>query len=368
MHPPENLELITTDAPSRWDGVLEEIGDYDFWHLSGYHRLAEIRDRVKAVLLVYRDLGCTMAFPMLLRDIDSEESGVERGLKDVTSVRGLVSPVVSRGEVSDEVRNGFQEALQGFFRQNRVVAAYARLNPLAGRESLLAGMGSIVPTGYVLAVDLSGSEEVQFANYRQSCRHEVRRLFKLGFTWGTVGIERLDEFFALYTASMDRLHASPAYYFDKSYFSYLIDDMSAHTCLLACKDGEKTICIGIFAAGSRVAHGLYVGSDPEYMRLSPVKLFVDSGRRWANSRGATLLDIGGSNSFSHNSLSDFKMGFGPKEYTYSTWRHIVDRQAYKSLRTEACRRAGKTPDTPYFPAYRHPELQVKEVAADVQSP
>ncbi len=59
-------EVLTGPDGSRWDEVLDEIGTYDFCHLSRYNQLAEHFGQGRAHLLVFREGNCTIAFPLLL--------------------------------------------------------------------------------------------------------------------------------------------------------------------------------------------------------------------------------------------------------------------------------------------------------------
>ena len=75
------VEVLRTNQPDRWKEVLEEVGSYDYYHLPQFHKLTEIRGYGEAVMPVFREKGCTMAYdrshnPNLRYGCGDQESGV----------------------------------------------------------------------------------------------------------------------------------------------------------------------------------------------------------------------------------------------------------------------------------------------------
>ena len=61
------IELNDDTRASQWDAVISKAYLYDWYHLSGYHRIAQSRGEGKAVLLVYQHSGHLVCLPLLLR-------------------------------------------------------------------------------------------------------------------------------------------------------------------------------------------------------------------------------------------------------------------------------------------------------------
>lgn len=122
----QSLEVITTSESEYWNQVLEEVGTYAFYNLASFHRLSELRGEGRAEMLVYRDSGYTIIYPMLIRDIVIPTVvSAEEGLKDATSVPGLAGPLASASVVPENTRLNFIRALQAYLAENRIVTAYS---------------------------------------------------------------------------------------------------------------------------------------------------------------------------------------------------------------------------------------------------
>src|SRR5690606_20580746 len=64
---------------SDWDAVLNDIGEYDFYHTYDYHMIAKTKKEIP-ILIKYTQNKSVIAFPLLIRDIEGTI------FKDATSV------------------------------------------------------------------------------------------------------------------------------------------------------------------------------------------------------------------------------------------------------------------------------------------
>ena len=351
------LEIITAEDENRWNEVLEEIGTFDFYHLPRYHRLAEIRGEGKAIMPVYREGSFTIAFPMLLREIDIIPS---TDLKDATSVYGYAGPISSVADIPDDVKKRFMNTMQDFYATYGIVSAFSRLHPLIDQSQILDEYGTISKTGGTLSIDLTVPQEVQVSRYRRGHKRDIRELKEMDFVCFEAGLEYLDDFVSIYHSTMSRADADEIYFFDKSYFDYLMREMPEVVHLFVCKDGDKVISVFIGALCNNIMEGHLGGTADEYLPLAPAKLLYDAVRVWSNEAGARILHLGGGVGAKHDSLYDFKLGFGCQEHSFEVWNHVVNQALYDDLCNEACLQAGIEPNGSYFPLYRHPDLHIKQ--------
>jgi hypothetical protein len=353
-----SLEIISTRDSSRWAETLEDAGAYDFYHTSAYHRLAEINGDGEAVMLAYRDAGCVIAFPMLLRDIRMPGCDTINGaLKDATSVYGYPGPVASWDRLTENVRRGFIESLRALFKEENIVSAFSRLHPFLDQPNILSGYGEAVEIGATIAIDLTEPPEVQRSRYRRTNRQEINQLKNKGFTCEECDISALDDFLRAYHETMDRAGAEEYYYFNKPYFEFMLREMAEFAHLFSCKYEGKTVCAGIFSQCKGFVQAHLAGTLTEYARVSPMKLVFDTVRQWGYEQGARVFNIGGGVGGRDDSLLAFKRAFSDREHTYSVWRHVVDDNKYQELHRQACGMYGGEPDGFYFPIYRHPGLK-----------
>ena len=167
----------------------------------------------------------TIAFPLLLRELEEVTPGFPGEWRDVTSVYGYAGPLASPPPLPEETRARWISFVDAFFRDQHVVSAFSRLHPLLEQTSLLQGFGEVVPVGWTLSLDLRQSEEEQWNGFRRNHRQDIKRLIALGVTCEQAGVEQLDEFIEMYYDTMDRVGASPLYYFSKHYFTRLLEDL-----------------------------------------------------------------------------------------------------------------------------------------------
>ncbi len=351
-----SFELLSTAESGRWRETLEEIGEYDIYHLPEFHRLPEMRGEGEALLLVYREGGRVAALPVIMRDIKLPRDLGAPVLRDVTSVGGFAGPLVSPKSDVTEIREGFQHALNEFFAEAGVITAYHRLNPIIGNFDLFEGLGETVILGITVAVDLSYSPEEQLSRYNHGHLDAVKRLKNRGATCERVGPEYLDDFTQVYHETMTRAGAQPEYFFKRDYFEYLLNSMPGVTQLFICNYDGKVISAGIFSKTANIVEGMYAGGLTEYLKLSPIKILNDAVREWANELGAKWFHIGGNGSGARDSQHIFRKGFGGTELPYATWRYIADCGVYGELCAELRRRAGVDSPGGFFPEYRDPSL------------
>ncbi len=355
-----DVEILTTKNPAQWQEIIEQIGFYDFYHLPSFHRLAEIRGEGKAVMPVFRKDGYSLAFPMLLRDIDIPGRNKAAKIpRDATSVCGFAGPVSDRN-LPEDIRQAFLSNLQAFFLEYHTVAAFCRLNPLTYDHCVLKGYGQTVDIGMTLSIDLTLPPETQWANYRSDHKRGTRRLQSKGYICEEAGIESLGEVFEIYHDTMRRLQAIPAFLYDRSYFEYLLNEMAGVMHLFVCRVGDSIAGFRLFSICGGIVSSYLSGTAEEFFRERPSGILYDAGRKWGNEIGARVMHLGGGMGAQRDTLYDFKKSFATNEHIYQTWRHVVDLDAYDGI----CRNfAGCTSsqlNTSYFPAYRDPYLKMPQ--------
>ncbi len=357
-----DIEILTTHDAERWSETLERIGAYDFYHLPQIHRLAEIEREGEAVMPVYREGGHIIAFPMLLRRIEGFPAF--EGLMDVSSIYGYAGPLATPG-LPAEVRDRFIAALDEFFRASRIVTAFSRLHPMIGQTAMLTGYGEISEVGTTISIDLTKSPEEQVAGYRKSHRYEIGRLRNQGFTCRQAGPEALSDFIDIYHESMREVGADPYYFFERSYFEYLMRELRGVMTLFVCEFEGRPACAAMFAKCASIVQYHLAGTRSEFRKLAPMKLLLDTAREWANTTGASVMHLGGGVGAKQDSLYAFKRGFSDREHTFSVWKHVTAPELYRELSREAAAVSGMEPESPYFPYYRHPVFeQIEPELAD----
>ena len=331
------IELSSeSHAFSHWDTVVSKGYLYDWYHLSGYHRIAQIRGEGRPVLLVFESAGYFVAIPLLLRPV-AEVVGLESSnLWDATSVYGYAGPICSHRELPDTVVKSFQGAVSQYFRENKVVTAFSRLHPLIPQEHVLRGIGEVIEIGQTVSIDLTIPLEQQQARYRENHKRNINRLRRLG--WKCTGCcgqdcegECLGEFISIYWETMDRVRASKHYYFDRDYFKNLLRMPGVEVWIFLAHVNGEASAAGIFTLCNGIVQYHLGGTRTRFLKDAPMKLVFDEVRLWANRRGAKVFHLGGGVGGKKDTLFHFKAGFSDRRHRFLVWQWIVDQGEYQKL-------------------------------------
>ncbi len=325
--------MMTLNQP--WGEALG--ARHDFYHLPGYHSLAERRGEGAARLFVHKEGGYSVALPLLLRPLDG-------GLQDATSVYGYAGPAASHEEAPRAVLENFRAALRETLAGLRVVTVFSRLHPLLRQREIVAGLGDCVAGGNTISIDLTLPEEAQRAQFRSDHKRGINKARRAGMTVAE-GAEHLDAFIEIYTETMRRVNAAGHYFFDRAYFEELMA-LGDVRLFAALSGGEVTAGALLFTCNGIVQYHLG-GTRGKYLELAPMKLVFETVRLWAMEQGHTVFHLGGGVGSREDSLFHFKAGFSDRRHPFFTWRWVIDQEACDAL----C--AGKAGGAAgFFPPYR----------------
>ncbi len=359
------LRLIQTDQPSEWAAVLSQSFPYDFYHLPGYHVLAEQQGEGTAHLFVWSEDGWTIALPLLLRSLEGVPgiNGEGTGWRDATSVYGYAGPIASQAVVPEAIREHFRVAVREALRELRVVSVFSRLHPLLPEQGdWLAGLGECMALAKTVSLDLTLPSEAQRGRYRRNHKEGIGKLRRQGIACVyDPECERLPDFIDLYHETMRRVGAAPAYFFPAAYFAALRCCLGRSFHLFGCVIEGRYACGGLFVECNGILQFHLGGTRDDFLRMGPMKLLFDEVREWATARGLRVLHLGGgATSRPDDSLLHFKTGFSDRQHDFRVWRYTLAPEVYdrfcrgRARWNDQNRLCATAPD--FFPAYRCPTV------------
>lgn len=358
-----DVRILTSEHPSDWLAVLERCRPYDFYHLPGYHALAEQQGEGIAHLFVYEEDGCTFALPLLLRSLDAMPGldGMADGRRDATSVYGYAGPLLSGEKIAEEVCTRFQTALRATLHEFGVVSVFSRLHPLFPQQSrVLDGLGECKTLAKTVSLDLTLPLEEQRAQYRRNHKESIGKLRRKGIvSFHDPHCSELNAFVDLYHETMRRVGAAAAYFFPSSYFAGLHACLGPRLHLFGCRIEGCLASAGLFVECDGIVQFHLGGTRDAFLRLAPMKLLFDDVRIWETERGLRVLHLGGgATAQADDSLLHFKMGFSDRTHDFRVWRYVAAPEDYAQLCDRVSQwneRNGLRPSVAeYFPAYRSP--------------
>jgi CelD/BcsL family acetyltransferase involved in cellulose biosynthesis len=358
------MRVLGVERPAEWAAVLRNAPQYDFYHLPGYHALAESRGDGAARLFVHEEGEYTIALPLLLRPLNKEAGLNAEGLQDATSAYGYAGPVFSHPEMPEPVLRNFREALDAELAEMGVIAVFSRLHPLISQRGILAGLGECVAGGETVSIDLTLPDDRQRMQFRSDHRRGIHRALRAGMAAvEDAQLRFLGDFIDVYTETMRRVNAADYYFFDRAYFDELIsrEDSRIHLFVALSAGGEVAAGALMLSCNGILQYHLG-GTRGEYMGLAPMKLLFDTARLWAMERDFKVFHLGGGVGSQADSLFHFKAGFSDRRHPFFTWRWALDPAACERLALEKERwnvGRGLRPGAPgFFPSYRAPGVPI----------
>jgi hypothetical protein len=314
-------------------------------------------EEVRAVLFVCESQGVTIAMPMLVRSLES----FGEGHRDVTSVYGYPGPVASVEHPDEAIVRRFGLNLREYLESQRVVSAFSRLHPLLHPQQgrLLSHFGQILNIGPTVAIDLTLPNEAQWNQYRSNHKRDIQKAREEGIVCVCdVQWTYLRDFIEIYYQNMRRVDANDDYFFDRSYFARLSQELGDRLRLFVALREDVAIAGGLFTVCDWVIQYHLGGTRTEYLHLAPMKLIIEEARRWAIGTDAMALHLGGGVGAKKDGLLHFKLGFSDKVHRFAVWRAIVDQEVYQTLTQKKQawneQHGLRVVDAGYFPAYRAP--------------
>jgi hypothetical protein len=351
----ERFEVLGLTDENRWLDMFHQVGIYDIYHLPVYHRLSEISDEGKGILITYTKDDLIVLFPLIVRMI-ANVPGLEitgQGWYDAVSVYGYSGPVASRALTKKE-KVQYYASLMEYFDSAGIVSVFSSIHPLLGQAELLEGYGDLVPTAPTISIDLTLPKEIQWNNYRKRYKSKINQLKKLGYScYEDKEKEKWDIFIDLYYELMRELNASPYYFFPMEYFSFLKNEMNDFVNLFICLHEGEVIHSAIVTCCNDIVQYHLVGAvKGGHKAMSPGKLLIDTVRLWGIEKKARSLHLGRGLGGAKDSLLHFKEGFSKQENTFWFWRFIANINKYQQFSQTLAITNFLDVDNNYFPIYR----------------
>jgi len=344
------FKVIDINNKVEWDGSLEGISNYDFYHTWDYNNTSFNNGEGIPILCVYKNDKGKIVFPILKRPITIE--GINDKY-DFTSVYGYAGPL-SSSNINEELINSFTKEFKKYCTDNNIISGFSRLHPLIEQENILNAIGNIDSNNKTVVIDLKLTLQEQRKNYRKSNKSEINQLRRrANIIWSDKSYEDIKAFIDIYNANMKRVDAKDYYYFDESYYNNFLNASGYDAQLLFVEiDGVK-VAGAIFVFCDNIIQYHLAGTHEDFLRLAPIKLLLDEIRLLGTEKGYTYLHLGGGTSRSEEDpLFKFKRGFSKTFLDFKIFKSIFDQKVYDSL-TDIVRAKTTNFDENFFPLYRN---------------
>lgn len=347
----EFLELEPSDA--RWSEVLAST-PHDIYHHPAYVALEAKRTGSRPMAGYVRWDSGALLVPLLAR---GPEDG--SGVLDAVSPYGYAGALFA-GEADGATRRAAVQELWQALRQLGYCSVFLRLHPILDGAND-AFESTLHHTGDTVVVDLQQDEVALWMGMEKNTRSVVRRSHRLGLVVERLEPlgEHLEELASIYTETMERVGAAPAYFtFDLAYFRELHAGLDRLLSLVGVKAEGDTVCVSLNSTSHGIVQSMLGGSRTAARPLQPTVLETYESMLLYREAGARYLHLGGGVGGQRDSLFRFKRSFSNDIRPYYSVRAVLDEPRYSQLVSERARSLGVSVaqllGSGFFPAYRAP--------------
>lgn len=344
------LDAAVADDRRTWIDLWSRWPDREVMAHPDYVRLfARPQDRVVAAARQTANGG--ILYPFIVRPL-AQEPWCPSGVKawDTTTAYGYGGAFAWNTTPEEAV--DFWPRLERWALQEHVVTSFARLSLFP--DHLLPFDGEIEMNGPNVVRSLTGTEEEIWGSYDSKVRQNIRRARSRGcrILIDPEG-QRLDEFLAVYTATMERRNAFKSYFFARDFFEALLRDLAGHCIFFHIELSGKVVSTELVLLSEKNAYFFLGGTLEEAFDNRPNELLQHETFLWCRGAGRKAIVLGGAYRASEGLLR-YKKAFAPTGVVpFTVGRKIYDPDLVATLTDH--RRAGEAgwkPEPGFFPPYR----------------
>lgn len=336
-------EVISSKETEHWNETVKSFPHWDIYYLNEYACSLEVHGDGHAYLVYFQhkeetgsgEKQCRICFVVMQKDIHEDTRFKNILDKDVwydwETPYGYGGFLIE-GEFAGSAVEVFEKYLGTYVREHHIVSQFVRFYPVYHNEipyQKLSGseVRYLKDTVYIDTERKDGiMDRMDSKN-----RNMVRKARKNGVTVFHDKGEHLDEFIAVYEATMDHNAASGYYYFEHAYYQYLVENMSGHTEFFYSVYEGRIIGASIFFYNEEYMHYHLSGLYKQYRHLAATNLLLYEAALWASEKGIKLLHLGGGIE-ADDSLFGFKKQFNKDgRLPFYIGRLIFDKEAYREL-------------------------------------
>ena len=331
----------------KWDEIVRGFPNYDVYYLSGYVKAFQIHGDGDPQLFYYAADGLKAIYVYMKRKTIIE------GYYDSVTPYGY-GGVLFDGDTSEANLQAFWKAYVEKMKEEGIIDNFVRYHPVLANAVPMKQISTVIDLGKTIAFDLS-SPEVIWENIISKNRNMIRKAEKNGIVIEHgKGMDLLDNFTAIYNATMDKDHAEEYYYFKRPFYESIHNDLNDNYEVFYARLNDKIIAMSIMIfANGRLNYHLS-GSDIEYRNLAPSNLLLYKAALWGCEHGFKTFHLGGGVGSGEDNLYKFKAAFNRNsDYQFSIGKQIFDQKKYDELvALRAKQDPDFNPDSKYFPLYR----------------
>lgn len=356
------LKIISIEEREKWDAVIRSFPSYDVYWLSGYVKAFQLHGDGEPILFLYEGADIRGVNVVMKRDIAKDR--LFEGKISENTWFDFITPYGYGGWLIEG--NGNSRELFGTYekwcQENNIISEFVRYHPILKNHKRTMAAYDIVPLGETIAMDLA-SPEVIWKNITSKNRNVIRKAKKAGIIiYNGRYPEIYTTFHKIYNDTMTRDNADSYYYFEKSFYNCILQDLSTQAQVFYAELEGKVIAASIMLVSDGRLNYHLSGSLKEYQNLAPSNLLLYEAALWGCANGCKTFHLGGGIGSRDDSLYRFKKAF----YRGEPYRFYIGKKIYvidmynKLCKLRCIDNILRNSECNYFPKYRAPDAELFE--------
>ena len=354
------IELISYRENKKWNRIISSFPLADTYFSCEY--ATSYMESVKGVpyLLNYENNGVRIAYPIIEKDVSdfsAFKGAIDKGIYfDWNTPYGYGGPLTNLENIDIRDQLIFRKELYAFAKERNIVSQFVRFHPIIKNHLICPYVIDSMYVKDTIYIDLTTENDLM-CQMESKNRNLLRKAIKNNVLITHDKGEKIQEFMYIYNKTMDRDNASSFYYFPKSYYEYLKNNMSNETeYFYAYKDGNM-IAASIFFYKNKSMHYHLSANLVEFRTFAPTNLILYVASNWGRDMGMSTLHLGGGVGI-EDSLFHFKKQFNKNgRVGFYIGRSIFMPDKYNYLLEERKNlEEGFEKDNQYFIQYRKPQV------------
>jgi hypothetical protein len=348
------LDGAVPEQRQQWSDLWQSWPDREVFAHPDYVRLfARPEDRVLCAAWQTAEGG--VLFPFIMRPLAGEPWAPSG-----EPAWDIISPYGYGGafawNTADEDTRSFWSQFESWCKSAGVVSSFVRLSLFPEQILPYPGNVELKQQNVVRSLDLD--PDALWRNYDHKVRKNVNRARQAGLTTEIdLTGQRLEEFLAIYHATMDRREASAIYFFPRTFFETIASQLAGQFVFFHVFDHATMVSTELVLVSARHMYSTLGGTLPEAFPKRANDLLKHEAIGWGSQAGKRAYVLGGGYG-GEDGIYRYKKAFAPEgSVPFYAGTKIHDEHAYARLveqrrQYEQQRGNAWQPKAGWFPDYR----------------
>lgn len=266
---------------------------------------------------------------------------------DTVTPYGFNGPCIIEASDRANLFKAYAAAFKEHCEKEKIIAEYVRFSPWLKNAEDFATFYEIQNNNFTFYIDLEEGNYFESC-FSSKCRNQIRKALKNGVSVVFAdGLEKVDEFYALYIKMLEKNNVGEYYKFAKEYIENTIKAMQGHIITAIAYYENVPISGALFLYDDLNMHYHLSGNDKNYGNLCGNNLLIYEAANIAYGKGIKKLHLGGV-AKEESGLFHFKQSFAKDGLLPFLVGKRVDNEEIYNIMVEmsSCKNGN------YFPAYR----------------